>query len=178
VAITFEEFTRLNGEAIYELVEGRLVNRPHNGPLQGWALGRICAELGSCLGDRRDAYSGVSLDIPTLPGYGRCPDFVYYSPEAAAAGLDLESDRVLGPPTLVGEVVSPGDRERDLVTKRREYALVGIPHYWIVDPEERTVLTLALRDDNYEVVGEFSGNQNLTSALFPRLAIPLRRLFR
>ena len=44
------------------------------------------------------------------------------------------------------EVVSSGDedRRRDLKTKRDEYALAGIPEYWIVDPEldQITVLTL------------------------------------
>ena len=41
-----------------------------------------------------------------------------------------------------------------------------------------TALTLALRGSEYEVAGEFSGADVLTSALFPGLEIPLRRLFR
>src|SRR2546423_916844 len=68
--------------------------------------------------------------------------------------------------------------ELDTVTKREEYARAGIQHYWIVDPQRRTVLTLALRGTAYEVAGEFSGTDIITSALFPGLALPLARLFR
>lgn len=31
------------------------------------------------------------------------------------------------------EVLSPGSRRRDVLTKRDEYAAAGIPTYWIID---------------------------------------------
>jgi Uma2 family endonuclease len=117
------------------------------------------------------------LDIPTIPFFGRRPDFAYYS-TADAARIDLAANRVLGVPTLVVEVVSEDDEERDLVTKRDEYARAGIRHYWILDPQRRTALTLVLHGIAYAVAGEFSGDEVLTSALFPGLALPLTRLFR
>ncbi len=50
---------------------------------------------------------------------------------------------------FVAEVVSPTSAERDLVTKRREYAQAGIPAYLVVDlrndPGELTLY--AERDD-------------------------------
>jgi Uma2 family endonuclease len=36
---------------------------------------------------------------------------------------------------LVVEVLSPGSRKNDNVTKRHYYGRMRIPHYWIVDPE-------------------------------------------
>ena len=45
---------------------------------------------------------------------------------------------------LVIEVVSPDDPQRDLVTKRSEYAQAGIPEYWIVDPQTATITVLRL----------------------------------
>jgi Uma2 family endonuclease len=107
----------------------------------------------------------------------RRPDFAYYSP-ADAARIDLRSNRVLGVPTLVVEILSEDDEKRDLVTKRSEYARAGIQHYWIAGPQRHTVLTLVLRGNEYEVNGEFSGGEVLTSVLFPGLEIPLTRLFR
>jgi Uma2 family endonuclease len=43
---------------------------------------------------------------------------------------------------LVVEVLSPGNAGRDLVIKRHEYAAGGIPQYWIVDKNERTLTVL------------------------------------
>ena len=55
---------------------------------------------------------------------------------------------------LAVEVVSPTSSSRDHVSKRHEYAAAGIRHYWIVDPDKRTltVLTLNNRGVYYEEV--------------------------
>src|SRR5262249_27820502 len=147
-------------------------------PLHSWTGTRIASQLDPYLeANEPEAFWGVELDIPTIPFFGRRPDFAYYS-TADAARIDLEANRVLGVPTLVVEVVSEEDEERDTVTKREEYARAGIRHYWIMDPRRRTVLTLVLRGTTYEVAGEFSGDEAVTSDLIPGLALPLARLFR
>src|SRR5436190_6025615 len=54
--------------------------------------------------------------------------------------LSLVSERgVEGPPTLVVEVLSPSTTATDRGTKRQLYARYGVPYYWIVDPEGRTI---------------------------------------
>jgi Uma2 family endonuclease len=176
--LSFEEFQDLNLDGRYELVNGQLDELVPPSPLHGWTGIRLPMELGNYLDAHEpEAYYGVEVDIPTSPYFGRRPDLVYYS-TADAARIDLEANRVLGVPTLVVEVLSADDEERDTITKRTEYALVGIQHYWIADPRRRTVLTLALQGGAYAVAGEFAGEDVLTSALFPGLAIPLKRLFR
>jgi Uma2 family endonuclease len=52
---------------------------------------------------------------------------------------------------LVMEVVSQGPSElhRDYIEKRQEYEAAGIPEYWIIDPFERRVTVLCLRDGKY-----------------------------
>jgi Uma2 family endonuclease len=165
-------------DARHELVDGQLEELAPLRPSHGWSSGRVSSELGRYLQSREpEAFWGVALDIPTIPFFRRRPDFAYYS-TADAARIDLERNRVLGVPTLVVEVLSDDDEERDTVTKRSEYARAGIRHYWIADPRRRTVLTLVLQGDEYTVAGEFSGSDLLTSDLFPGLSIPLSRLFR
>ncbi len=48
---------------------------------------------------------------------------------------------------LVVEVVSPANADRDLVTKRSDYAEASIPEYWIVDPRNETITVLELSDE-------------------------------
>jgi Uma2 family endonuclease len=51
--------------------------------------------------------------------------------------------------SMAFEVVSKGAeaRERDYVTKRAEYLAYGLLEYWIVDPQEKTVIVLVRDGD-------------------------------
>lgn len=46
------------------------------------------------------------------------------------------------PPQLVVEIVSPESLKRDYRYKRSEYAALGIPEYWIIDPEQQKITIL------------------------------------
>jgi Uma2 family endonuclease len=72
---------------------------------------------------------------------------------------------------LVVEIVSPDDPGRDFVTKRQEYAEVGIPEYWIIDPETDTILMLRLDGDRYTEHGEFKRGEVATSVLLEGFAV-------
>jgi len=74
---------------------------------------------------------------------------------------------------LVIEVVSPDDPQRDLVTKRSEYAQAGIPEYWIVDPQVATVTVLRLDAAIYVEHGVFGRSEIATSAHYAGLAAPV-----
>lgn len=54
-------------------------------------------------------------------------------------------------PNIVIEVVSEGAeaRKRDYETKREEYLAAGVLEYWIVDPQERTMLALTRHGDTW-----------------------------
>jgi Uma2 family endonuclease len=54
-----------------------------------------------------------------------------------------------GVPDLVAEVHSPGTRHRDRTTKFKAYQEAGVPEYWMVDPDDRTVEVYILRDGRY-----------------------------
>ncbi len=79
---------------------------------------------------------------------------------------------------LAIEIVSESleDRERDLVTKRLEYARAGIEEYWIVDPEQETVTVLNLGGDVYKESGVFVRGDTVTSSQLPELALPVAEI--
>ena len=72
---------------------------------------------------------------------------------------------------LVVEIVSPDKPERDLVEKRMDYALVGIPEYWIVDPRQQTITVLALYESQYQEHGVFSRGAQATSAVLAGFSV-------
>ncbi|MEU8818311.1 Uma2 family endonuclease [Actinoplanes sp. NPDC048796] len=68
---------------------------------------------------------------------GRIPDLsVWDKPPPRAVWLAV-TDLL-----LVIEIVSPGSEAMDEVTKRREYAIAGIPQYWVVDRDDAHTVTL------------------------------------
>ncbi len=82
---------------------------------------------------------------------------------------------------LVLEVVS-GDRQdrlRDLVEKRRDYASIHIPEYWIVDPETETitVLTLPAGQTEYTEHGVFRIGEIATAVLLPGFDVDVTACF-
>lgn len=68
---------------------------------------------------------------------------------------------------LVAEIVSPDNPARDTHDKRLDYAEVGIPEYWIVDPEQETITVLQLIDLSYTEHGIFRRGDQATSLLLP-----------
>ncbi|CAN1209870.1 Putative restriction endonuclease domain-containing protein [Tumidithrix helvetica PCC 7403] len=76
---------------------------------------------------------------------------------------------------MVVEVVSLDSIKRDYRYKRAEYAALGVPEYWIVDPLQHKVSVLLLEDGLYEE-SEFEGEQNIISQTFPDLGVTAAQL--
>jgi len=80
------------------------------------------------------------------------------------------------PPLLTVEVVSPESVKRDYRYKRSEYAALGVPEYWIVDPLENKISVLFLEEGLYEDT-VFTANQKIISRIFPELNITVEQVF-
>ena len=113
------------------------------------------------------------LRVQLWPGKYREPDIVFMLDEHA----ERKGERYWRGADLVMEVVSPDDRRRDLVTKRREYAQAGIPEYWIIDPVERRITVLTLRGEQYAVHGLFDAGQQATSVLLDGFTVDVTSVF-
>jgi Uma2 family endonuclease len=78
---------------------------------------------------------------------------------------------------LVVEIVSPDDLERDTRVKRADYAEVGIPEYWIVNPEDETIAVLTLDGSVYREHGLFRRGMTATSAVLAGFAVMVDAVF-
>jgi len=167
----------------YEIIEGVLTTVPTAYFEAGVATVSLLFAVASHLkvgGARGGFASGV--DIIIEPSRVVPPDAVYLSPEdkrrqrdaAVAAGrTDLRRTRVLVPPTLVIESISPGHERHDEHTKRRWYAEFGVRHYWLMNPFERTLRCLTLGGATYADDAAGRGDDVVRPAAFPGLEIPL-----
>jgi len=111
----------------------------------------------------------MGVRVRLWEGKYREPDVVFLRAEHAGRVTDDYWEGA----DLVMEVVSGNDddRRRDLKKKREEYALAGIPEYWIVDPELDQITVLTLEGPTYSVHGEFKRGEQATSKLLPGFAV-------
>ncbi|MGV9713930.1 Uma2 family endonuclease [Gordonia sp. NPDC003424] len=136
-----------------ELQEGLLVVQPSPTKVHALIVAKLMLQLQLQLPNGVVALTDLEVVVdPETPATVRIPDVVV-CPDTPSARLDLADV------FLVVEVLSPGTRRTDLVTKRSEYADAGIVHYWIVDPRDRSLTALELGSNGYEghtQTGEFS----------------------
>jgi Uma2 family endonuclease len=78
-------------------------------------------------------------------------------------------------PLLVAEIVSDTTRRRDYIEKRKLYVDLGIPEYWIVDPEQRVVRVVRPSFDDLVVADMLTW---LPQAASQPLVLDVRSVFR
>jgi Uma2 family endonuclease len=62
-----------------------------------------------------------------------------------------------GVPDLLVEVLSPGNKDHDLIKKKDLYERFGVKEYWIIDPETKLALCFQLVSGKYVKAGEEVG---------------------
>jgi len=77
---------------------------------------------------------------------------------------DVGVANVHGTPLLVVEVLSPSTRRIDEGTKRLAFEGAGVPNYWLVDPDEPSILALELVDGAYRDAAHARGAEPLVVA--------------
>ena len=130
------------------------------------------------VGHRRLRGHGLELEVRGEPR-NRYPNLTVIYAEQADLLRRRNTLRIsMGPPMLVVEIVSPGEvqRNRDYIAKRNQYQDLGIPEYWIVDPQEAAVLVLELRGGVYGEAATFRGGGELRSLQFGSLNVTAQYL--
>lgn len=96
------------------------------------------------------------------------PDIIY----VASDRLGQISERGFeGPPTLVVEILSPSTARSDRTTKMQLYARHGVPWYWLVDPDARTVEVYRLTESAYALAARVAGDEPLSVEPLPDLVV-------
>ena len=96
------------------------------------------------------------------------PDIVYVDQSRLGA---ISQRGIEGAPTLVIEIISPSTVIIDRRTKHALYARHGVPYYWLVDPEARTIEAWTLGPDGYSLAVQGAGTTPINLPPFPDLAL-------
>ncbi|MEA2560736.1 MAG: hypothetical protein QOH06_2240 [Acidobacteriota bacterium] len=173
---TWPDFVDLDEDDPRELLDGQLVEIE----LPTWTHERIVAALIAILTQwswwRKAGQvlaSGYRLRIDERRG--TMPDVQFYRKGNSPSGQEKGLER--GRPDLVVEVISPSSRSKDSVRKLYDYAAIGVPEYWLLDPEARTLERLVLREGVYSIVEAVEGDALFQPEGFDGLEVDLGRLW-
>jgi Uma2 family endonuclease len=83
-----------------------------------------------------------------------------------------------GAPDLIAEILSPGNSHKEVKLKYELYEEASVLEYWIVYPEEESVLVFLL-DENKKFDGAkvYAGNDTIYSIAIPGFGVSLTEIF-
>lgn len=175
---TYEDYLEIDEDPGYrhEILEGYLVKEPPPSLHHQRVSSALFRQLAAFF-DRFDPEGELfcaPLDVTLTSRNVLQPDLLFVS---SGRKEIKRKDRIDGPCDLVVEVMSPTNRRKDRVRKMEIYRKAGIPHYWLVDPEDSILEALMLKDGNYLLVFAGGPGNQFTHPAFPGLSLDLDKVF-
>lgn len=144
--LTLEEWFALPEDEPGELVGGRLVEEEVPSYIHEFLVSLLTHLFCGWILPRGGLVAGSDAKFAIGPGDGRKPDLTVYFPGSRRPAL---RGLISQPPDIAVEIVSPSpsDGRRDRVEKLDDYASFGIPYYWILDPQLKSLEIFELGPD-------------------------------
>ena len=170
----------------YEIVEGVLTKMPPAYYIGGKVLQRVINRVVAHVGEEVGSFAPECEIVVDEHRVVRA-DTVFLTPAeekrqnkaALAAGRkDPDRTRILIPPALIIECVSPGHEQHDERTKRRWYTEFGVANYWMLNPFNKTLTCLVLRDGVYIDDAAGRGDVDIRPSCFPGLVLRLKQIWK
>jgi Uma2 family endonuclease len=174
--LTYEDYAALPDDGHrYELIDGELVMTPAPGSAHQW----VVIQLARLLLDHVERQGIGTVWISPIDVI--LEDSTILQPDIAYLAKDRErlmrKRGVDGAPTLVVEVLSPARPASDLERKSELYFSNGVPHFWSVDRDRRTIEGRVPGDGRYMAEAVFQGDGAARLRPFADLEIPLSKIW-
>lgn len=180
----------------YEIIDGVIAQMAPAYMVGIWALKRLCGIVEKHLasvGQQGDFLPEMELMLTDSRVLR--PDAALVTPEFAEKQIkavlaaqeshkkkqpdstDIELSRVLIPPFLIIESISPGHERHDEQLKRGWYAEFAVPNYWLINSFTQTMRCYRLVNGTYELDAEGRDDQVIRPSAFAGLAVPLDQVW-
>jgi Uma2 family endonuclease len=83
----------------------------------------------------------------------------------------------IGAPDLIIEILSPGNNRKELKSKYEVYEESGVLEYWVIHPEEHTLLIYSLENGKYNPSKLFTHGDIVQSKCIPGFELDLEEVF-
>ena len=173
--LTYQDYANLEGDERYELLDGELIlvaapNEDHQ-----TASLRMIVRMNAFVNENdlgrvfHAPYDVLFTDTDVVQ-----PDVMFVSKERYHIRTPAN---IQGAPDLAVEILSPSSSRRDWHDKRELYARHGVREYWIIDPTNRIVSVLQLRDSVLEIEQTCTEGDTAESLVLGGFSVSLAELF-
>lgn len=163
----------------YEILSGEIEASPRPLPSHGLAQSLLSGELSPPFQRARGGPGGWWLVIE--PDVRLAPNEIVASDVAGWRKTRMPVFPRKRPidvvPDWICEILSPSSRKRDRVVKANLYLDSGIPFYWILDVEERTLEAFVSKDGGWSRQGAWSDGATPRVAPFEAIELDVGALF-
>ncbi len=176
--LTYQDYLLIPEESgyRYEILDGVLVKDPSPNVMHQRVIRRLLRILEDffCELDPEGEVFIAPLDVTFQDISVVQPDLFYVSGKQKRIVRDARID---GAPTLVVEIISPSSSRKDRVQKLRIYQDARVQHYWLINPEEKTLECFTLRDGLYFLAATGMDGDVVRHQDFPGLSMDLKSLW-
>ncbi len=173
---TYNDYSKLDDNKRYELVEGRLIMAPAPGPEHQ----RILSDLNELIKKfAKENNLGVvyfsPLDVMLDELNVVQPDLLFI----ANKNFNIIDKRyVKGVPDLIIEILSENSLQQDRIIKKELYEKFGVKEYWIVDPAYKAIEVFTLKKGKYQLFKTYTKDDIVKSSILRGLRISLKQIFK
>ncbi|MEI9808746.1 MAG: Uma2 family endonuclease [Bacteroidota bacterium] len=90
----------------------------------------------------------------------------------------IDSRGCCGAPDLIVEILSPGNTKKEIKLKYELYEEAGVSEYWVVYPEEESVVVFALNEQRkYSPAVFYAGDDTIQAVSVPGFTVKMNDIF-
>ncbi|MFY8190786.1 MAG: Uma2 family endonuclease [Bacteroidia bacterium] len=89
----------------------------------------------------------------------------------------LDDAGCIGAPDIVVEILLPGNNRKELQNKFEVYEESGVLAYWVIHPDEQTLLIYTLVNGKYQASKLFTVGDVITTSILPGFELDLEEVF-
>jgi Uma2 family endonuclease len=181
---SFEDLANLPEGIVGQIIDGVLYTHPRPAGKHAYAATKINSAVDSFFGSRSGGGPGGWIflfepQLHLLQKHDVIPDIAGWKEELLSDDqiAELSGARITISPHWVCEVLSPSSVRMDKVLKSIKYAEAAIEHYWLIDPEQKTLEVRKLEKQKWLISASFEGSEKVRAEPFEAVEIDLGNLW-
>lgn len=173
---TYKDVQKLNDGNRHEVINGKLYTLASPNIMHQKIRKEISSQIGNYLKGKISEVYSAPLDVNFEKEADESTNFVKPDIFVLCDQTRKEKNQVLGAPTLIIEIISPGYEEREYLAKLNLYLTNKVKEYWIVNPRWRVIEKHILEKDSY--INEIHGiRDKVKVGIFDDLTIDISKVY-